>query len=61
MHRRSLLKGMAAMIALRPDLLSPAAANAAEASGFTRVRPGDPAWPSAESWAKLKETVGGMS
>ena len=47
MHRRSLL----------PDLLSRAAANAA-APGFSRVRPGDPAWPSAESWAKLKEAVG---
>ena len=59
MHRRSLLKGMAAMIALPPDLLSRAAANAAAASDFSRVRPGDPAWPSAESWAKLKEAVGG--
>jgi FAD/FMN-containing dehydrogenase len=59
MHRRSLLKGMAAMIALHPDLLSRVAANAAAASGFSRVRPGDPAWPSAESWAKLKEAVGG--
>jgi hypothetical protein len=25
----------------------------------SRVRPGDPAWPSAASWAKLKEDVGG--
>jgi hypothetical protein len=25
----------------------------------SRVRPGDPAWPSASSWAKLKEGVGG--
>jgi FAD/FMN-containing dehydrogenase len=49
---------MAAMIALHPDLLFQAAANDA-ASGFSRVRPGDPAWPSAESWAKLKEAVGG--
>jgi len=57
MHRRSLLKGMAAMIALQPDWLSPPAANAA--ASFSRVRPGDPAWPSAESWAKLKQTVGG--
>jgi FAD/FMN-containing dehydrogenase len=59
MHRRSLLKGMAAMIALHPDLLSRAAVNAAATSGFSRVRSGDPAWPSAESWAKLKEAVGG--
>jgi FAD/FMN-containing dehydrogenase len=59
MHRRGLLKGMAAMIALQPDWLSRAAANAATAPGFSRVRPGDPAWPSAESWAKLKDAVGG--
>jgi len=25
----------------------------------SRVRPGDPAWPPAASWAKLKEEVGG--
>jgi hypothetical protein len=25
----------------------------------SRVRPGDPAWPGAASWAKLKEDVGG--
>src|ERR1700738_2827311 len=25
----------------------------------SRVRPGDPAWPAAASWAKLKEDVGG--
>ena len=25
----------------------------------SRVRPGDPAWPSAASWAKLQEEVGG--
>jgi berberine-like enzyme len=58
MHRRTLLKGMAAMIALQPDLLSRAAANAAP-SGFSRVRPSDPAWPSAQSWTKLKQAVGG--
>jgi FAD/FMN-containing dehydrogenase len=59
MHRRSLLKGMAATIALQPHLLAQVAANAAAAPGFSRVRPGDPAWPSAESWAKLKDAVDG--
>ena len=26
---------------------------------FKRVRPGDPGWPSEESWAELKKTVNG--
>src|ERR1700733_9779318 len=59
MHRRNMLKGMAAVIALQPDFLSQLAANAATASGFSRVRPADPAWPNAESWAKLNEAAGG--
>src|SRR5215510_13333925 len=59
MRRRSLLEGMAATIALQPHLLARAAANQGAAPGFSRVRPGDPAWPSAESWAKLKDAVGG--
>ena len=59
MHRRNLLKGMAAIMALQPDWLSRLAANAATASGFSRVRPGDAAWPNAESWAKLNEAAGG--
>ncbi len=59
MHRRDLLKGASAL-ALQP-VLSPflpawAAANAVSAR---RVRPSDPAWPSAASWAKLKDDVGG--
>ena len=59
MHRRTMLKGMAAIIALQSDLLSRLAAKAAPTSGFSRVRPGDAAWPNAESWAKLNEAVGG--
>jgi len=59
MHRRNMLKGMAAIIALQPDWLSRLAANAATASGFSRVRPGDPAWPNPEGWAKLNEAAGG--
>ena len=59
MHRRNMLKGMAAVIAVQPDLLSRLAANAATPFGFSRARPGDPGWPNAESWAKLNEAVGG--
>jgi FAD/FMN-containing dehydrogenase len=59
MHRRNMLKGMAAIIALQPDFLSRIAARAATASAFGRVRPTDAAWPSAEKWAKLSEAVGG--
>jgi hypothetical protein len=54
-----MLKGMAAVIALQSDSLSRLAANAATASGFGRVRPGDAAWPNAESRAKLNAAVGG--
>jgi FAD/FMN-containing dehydrogenase len=59
MHRRDLLKGITATIALQPHLLARAAAIEGAASGLSRVRPGDPAWPSAESWAKLNDAVGG--
>src|SRR5260370_12462648 len=59
MDRRNMLKGMAAMMVLQPDFLLGAGAKAATPSGFSRVRPGDAAWPSAESWAKLNEAVGG--
>ena len=52
-----MLKGMAAVVALQPDFLFRVAANAAAAS--SRVRPGDAAWPSAASWARLNEAVGG--
>jgi FAD/FMN-containing dehydrogenase len=57
MLRRDMLKGMAAVVALQPDFLFRVAANAAAAS--SRVRPGDAAWPSAASWARLNEAVGG--
>jgi FAD/FMN-containing dehydrogenase len=54
-----MLKGMAAIIASQSSFLSPLAASAATTTGFRRVRPGDAAWPSAESWAKLNDAVGG--
>jgi len=57
MRRRSLLKGMAAMMAAQcapwPDISAFAGATA------RRVRPSDPAWPSASSWQRLREAVGG--
>src|SRR5579872_2894301 len=59
MHRRNLIKGMAAAIALQPDFLSRLATRAVAAPRVTRVRPSDAAWPSSESWAKLNEAVGG--
>lgn len=59
MHRRTMLKGMAAIIASQSTLLPRLTASAAMNSPLTRVRPGDAAWPTAESWAKLNEAVGG--
>jgi FAD/FMN-containing dehydrogenase len=59
MRRRKVLKGMAAFVALQPLLLSRFAAKAAAAFAFRRVRPGDPNWPSDESWAELGRQVGG--
>ena len=59
MRRRNLLKGIAAsvlQIALRPRWPIKAQVR----RGLTRrVRPTDPQWPSADSWAKLKTAVGG--
>jgi FAD/FMN-containing dehydrogenase len=59
MRRRSLLKGIAAsvlQIAFRPRWQL----QAGVARPITRrVRPTDPQWPSAQSWAKLRAAVGG--
>src|SRR5262249_23717481 len=59
MRRRNILKAMAAIMALQSHPLARLAAKAAPTSAFSRVRPGDAAWPSAASWAKLNEAVGG--
>ena len=55
MHRRKLLKSVAALplLALAPALI------AAVPAPLRRVRPGDPAWPNAADWRKLDEIVGG--
>src|SRR6516164_278382 len=63
MNRRQLLRAAAA-IPLLPgaDLAQLAAALAADGDakrGFSRVRPGDAAWPSEESWNKLGRAVEG--
>ena len=59
MRRRNLLKGIAAsvlQIVFRPRW----PLQAKLTRGLThRVRPTDPQWPSADSWAKLKTAVGG--
>jgi len=57
MHRRTLLKSMAAALALQPLAAAPFSVKAAGLAA--RVRPADPAWPGAPAWAKLKEAVGG--
>src|SRR5215475_16146916 len=55
MHRRKLLKSVAALplLALAPPLI------AAPPAPLRRVRPGDPAWPNAADWRSLDEAVGG--
>jgi len=55
MHRRKLLKSVAALplLALAPPLI------AAAPAPLRRVRPGEPAWPNAADWRKLDELVGG--
>jgi FAD/FMN-containing dehydrogenase len=61
MQRRQWLK-VAAMAAILPGILrrgiSPALARAT-APVRSRVRPGDPAWPSAADWERLNREVGG--
>jgi FAD/FMN-containing dehydrogenase len=55
MHRRSLLKGAASL----PLLALGSSLQGATATRLKRVRPGDPAWPTAADWQKLNDTVGG--
>jgi FAD/FMN-containing dehydrogenase len=59
MRRRNLLKGIAAsvlQIAFRPRWLLQAKVTRPVTR---RVRPTDPQWPGADSWAKLRAAVGG--
>jgi len=60
MNRRNLL-GAAAMIPLLPCLGAASATPArADDVAFRRVRPSDPAWPTAANWEKLSQAVGGQ-
>jgi FAD/FMN-containing dehydrogenase len=73
MYRRELLRGAAALPLLALPALPQPGAAAQEAAPRTprtgpaprpraplaRVRPGDPGWPSAASWQKLNDSVGG--
>jgi hypothetical protein len=63
MKRRQLLKAAAAIPLLTgAELLHLAAARADDGDAkrvFARVRPGDAAWPSEESWNRLNRLVGG--
>ena len=62
MDRRTLLKRLAALPLLPtlwPYLSAAEQAKRPSKSSFRRVRPGDPSWPSAASWEKLKQQVGG--
>src|SRR5271163_3184272 len=58
MNRRGLLIYMGAVPALAV-LASCASPPEKAPAAFTRVRPGDPAWPSTASWDQLKKQVGG--
>jgi FAD/FMN-containing dehydrogenase len=63
MKRRSFLKGLASVplvAAVGRNLRGFAEIMTATPSRFRRVRPSDPAWPSAASWEGLKQQVGGQ-
>ena len=62
MHRRSLLQRAAVTIPFLPGIWSwPLGRARAQGAGRSqsRVRPGDPAWPSEASWDRLSREVGG--
>lgn len=59
MHRRTLLKSMAAGLALAPTPWGAAVSRAATLGTLRRVRPSDAAWPSAGDWQALKRSVRG--
>jgi FAD/FMN-containing dehydrogenase len=59
MYRRTVLRGLAALplLAVRAPLLM--AASRFTRSRLRRVRPADPAWPTAAQWQELSDAVGG--
>lgn len=58
MQRRSVLTCVG-MIAIGAARTEPAAAATSGQAKFRRVRPSDPAWPSAAAWEVLNRSVGG--
>jgi len=56
LNRRQLIRAAAAAAFLPPG---PRIFGRAAAQPVSRVRPGDPAWPSAALWDRLKRDVGG--
>ena len=62
MHRRDLLKTALAVplsgLSLDPGIVAANNGNARKRPG-SRVRPGDPGWPSAADWDRLEAAVGG--
>ncbi len=58
MQRRTLLT-YAGTIAFGAILTEPPAAATSRPAQFRRIRPSDPAWPSAASWQTLNRSVGG--
>jgi hypothetical protein len=58
MNRRTLVT-YAGIIPLLPIGWPPLASAASARTVFRRVRPSDPAWPSAASWEKLNQDIGG--
>ena len=59
MDRRSLLKIAAALPFAKGFFAGPASAKAG-AAPFSRVRPGDPSWPSDETWQELGRRLEGQ-
>ena len=62
MHRRRLLKIVAAVVSSIPSIwwwLLGARTSAAATRGFSRIRPADPDWPSQVSWDRLREKIRG--
>ena len=59
MHRRNWLKGILVSALQALVLTRVWAKGRVRALVARRVRPGDPGWPSAASWEKLKKAVGG--
>src|SRR5579864_129029 len=60
MKRRNLLRAVAGLPLLPfAALFGSRAAKAVASRSIRRLRPSDPSWPGAASWARLKEEVGG--